>query len=754
MNLKSCILNNSMSHQALAYLPPEDGYYPSPLDRFLPPLPKAVITAWLNERTKPGDLIIDPLGSNPMLALEAANAGRKVLFARNNPILWLILEVLASSPTEKEITAAVSKLLLSRQDGVTLEEQLKGIYASCCFDCGEPVQPDGYIWNEGEDSPTHKVYQCPACGEEGEKPVSDEDVQMLRRLGNIGLQRTRAFQRAATEDDYERKSIEGALDCYLPRAVFTLMLLVNRLDRLEVDKEDRRLLQAILLSIFNDGNSLWYWPPRDHRHLQLNVPTRFLEKNLYLSLESVFKEWQSPFERIAISYYPQMTTAEGGICLYQRRLADQEKFLSDLTPKACVMVFPRPNQAFWTLSALWSGWLWGRNGLAPMRGALARRRYDWYWFAQAINSTMDSIARKLGEESNVFSLFPEATANFYLGLSCGMNAAGFQMEGYAYRSTKEMIQNQWLPDVKRSTGELPDIRSLIKDFLNDRGEPASFNELLISVISEFFICGSIAREIEQVDEGLFKQIQENLTTHLRDEHFTITYSSSQPSGSKWWLVDTRDAQTPLAERVEQFIANVLRSASAITFHALERLTCQAFRGSLTPSPELIRSVITSYSDSLNTAEEMIRLREGESESLRTSDLREAGALLIKTGRSFGFDVRESEMNSFEWQKESHAVVYRFFLRSSCDIMERVLITPEEETSHQVFVLPGSRSRLIAYRLREDPRLSSALTGKWHFLKFRHLRRLAARESLTLELWENLLDGDPLLWEAPDQTPLL
>jgi hypothetical protein len=743
-----------MSHRALAYLPPKDGHYPSPLNRFLPPLPQAVITTWLQEHTKLGDLVIDPLGSNPILALEAASAKRKVLFARNNPILWLILEVLATSPTEKKITATVSKLLLSRQGGVTLEEQLKAIYGSHCFDCGEPVQPKGYIWNEGTDMPTLKVYQCPACGSEGEKPVSDEDIQSLRQMGNTGLQRTRAFQRAATEDDYERQSIESALDCYLPRAVFTLMLLVNRLERLDVDKEERRLLQAILVSIFDDGNSLWHWPPRDHRHLQLNVPTRFIEKNLFLSLESVYKKWQSPFEQIAVSYYPQMPTSEGGICLYQRRLADQEKFLTDLTPQACVTVFPRPNQAFWTLSALWSGWLWGRNGLAPMRGALARRRYDWYWFAQAVRSTMDPIAKKLCDESFFFSLFPEATANFYLGLTCGMNTAGFHLEGYAYRPLKEMIQNQWILDAKEPASELPDIRSLIKDLLNDRGEPASFNELLMSVISEFFIFGAIAREIEQIDEGLFKQIQENLTAHLRDEHFTITYPTSQSGGSKWWLVDTREVKHPLAERVEQFISSNLRASSEITLHELEKLTSREFKGKLTPSPELIRAVIYSYTDFTNSAGEKIRLREEESESQRISDISEASEILIKNGKAFGFDVTKSEINLIEWQDENQEVVYRFFLRSSCDIMEQVLKTPEEDKVHNVFVLPGSRSRLIAYRLREDPRLTSALTGGWHFMKFRHLRRLAAMESLTLEVWENLLDGDPLLWEASDQTPLL
>lgn len=743
-----------MTHQELAYLPPKDGLYPSPLNRFLPPLPKAVISTWLNERTKPGDLIVDPLGSNPMLALEAASAKRKVLFSRNNPVLWLILEVLATSPTEKKISSAVSKLLLSRQGGLTLEEQLKLIYASRCFDCGEPVQPKGYIWNEGAENPILKVYQCPACGAEGEKPVSDEDLQTLHHLGNIGLQRTRAFQRAATKDEYERQSIERALDCYLPRPIFILMLLVNRLDRLDVEKDEKRLLQAILLSAFDDGNSLWHWPLRDHRHLQLNVPARFLEKNLLLSLESAAEKWKSPFDRIAVYYYPQMPAEEGGICLYQRRLADQKKILVDLNPSACVTVFPRPNQAFWTLSALWSGWLWGRKGSAPMRGALSRRRYDWYWFAQAIHSTMVPVANKLGEEPTVFGLFPEATANFYLGLSCGMNSAGFKMDGYAYRPSRELIQNQWRTGSKSPTIELPDVRELIKDFLNGRGEPAPFNDLMFGIISELIRAGAVSQAIDQVDEGLFKQIQENLTAQLRDEHFTITYPTNQPGGSKWWLVDAREVKPPLAERVEQFILNYFKENLSAPFHEIERAACREFKGKLTPSPELIHSVITSYCEFPRPTSEMIQLREEEGYKKRISDLHETRTLLIRTGKSFGFRVNEPETDLVEWERNDQTTAYRFLLKTSCNLMDQIVQAPEEETTEQVFVLPGSRSRLIAFRMREDPRLASALTNHWHFLKFRHLRRLTAMESLTFDLWEDLLEGDPLLWEAPEQTPLL
>ena len=269
-----------MARNELAYLPAFKGFYDLPLGRFLPPLPRGVISQWLDENTEPGDLILDPLGANPMSALEAARNSRRVLFARNNPVIWLILEALASAPSEKQLRGLVNKLLLSRHLGETLDSHLQSVYETTCAECGNKIQPVGYIWEDTSQVPSAKVYTCPQCGDSGERPVSDQDIQNLERLGKISLHRTRAFQRVMQGGDYEKESIETALNCYLPRAIYVTMLLVNRLEGLVLEMADRRLLQAILVSIFDDATSLWHWPEKDHRHLQLSLPSRFIEKNL------------------------------------------------------------------------------------------------------------------------------------------------------------------------------------------------------------------------------------------------------------------------------------------------------------------------------------------------------------------------------------------------------------------------------------------------------------------------------------------
>jgi hypothetical protein len=80
------------------YFYPGTGSPPAlPLARFLPPVPTGMASAWLKENVPRGSWLLDPLGSSPSLALEAARAGYRVLVACNNPILSFMIETLAAA---------------------------------------------------------------------------------------------------------------------------------------------------------------------------------------------------------------------------------------------------------------------------------------------------------------------------------------------------------------------------------------------------------------------------------------------------------------------------------------------------------------------------------------------------------------------------------------------------------------------------------------------------------------------------------
>jgi hypothetical protein len=64
----------------------------------------------------------------------------------------------------------------------------------------------------------------------------------------------------------------------------------------------------------------------------------------------------------------------------------------------------------------------------------------------------------------------------------------------------------------------------------------------------------------------------------------------------------------------------------------------------------------------------------------------------------------------------------------------------------IFLFPGSRSALLRYKLDRDAWLRERTSKGWHFMKFRTLRDLALRADLSLDLWDLLMDSDPISLE--------
>jgi len=742
-----------MSGNSFAFSPPVNGNYQPPLNRFIPVLPKGAALLWLKKKITPGSLILDPIGSNPYLDIEAARIGYRMLVARNNPILWLIMEVLASGCTPDDFQKNINKLLLTRRMNESLAEHIQGVYQTLCYSCGQSIQPKGYIWEKNSDAPSGKVYACPNCGDEGERPVSDKDIKNLRRLGSFQLHRNRAFQRVLQGGEYEQASIETALDCYLPRALYVVMTLINAMERMQLGKEEKRILRASLLPLLDKANSLWHWPPQDTRPLVLSLPSRFFEKNLWLSLEAGPGDWHLSNPPVPISYWPKLPPPTGGICLYNRRASNQPVFNDKTQPEALIAVFPRPNQAFWTFSALWSGWLWGRKAVNPMRSALTRRRYDWHWFTQAVHSSLQPLKAKIKPSTPFLGFLPQVSPNNFFAVLAGSRAAGFTLQGSAYRQNEELVQFEHISsDEKKEEKELK-IRPLIQDFLISRSEPAEFNQILMNCISQLASGANLPLSIDDIREGLFRTIQEEVASILNDNHFAVSFDSDKKGASRYWLLDAREATQPLSERVEAFINNELADRDFHLIADIEARTCQQFPGSQTPESDLVHECIYSYSREGEHGNLERQIRVEDLPAARKKDIEELEGLISAFAHMFGFKCERSK-HSIIWMDTSAKSTFQFYfsLRSpSIGLLENM---DEFANVKQIVVFPASRSRLLHARMRGDPRLAGYNQGKIHLVKFRHLRWLAQQKELNLSMWLDLLDGDPPLWDAPEQLQMI
>ena len=741
-----------MAENHLPYIPASQGFYDPPLGRYLPALPKGIIRSWITENAQPNSLLLDPLGAHPLLPIEAAHAGVRMLVARNNPILWLLLETFASAPTSETLWKVMCKLLITRRGSETIEDHLRNVYATPCAGCGQMIQPIGFVWEKGGQQPVSRVYSCPQCGDEGERDISEYDLQNLRKLGSLGLHRARSFQRVLQGGEYEQASIEAALDCYLPRALYICMTLVNRLDRLDLEKNEQRMLQAMLLLVFDDATSLWHWPMRDQHYFQLSIPTRFIEKNLWLSLEGAHKRLEQSTTAVPISYWPKLPEPSGGICLYQRRLAEKEDLFQSEHPGGIVTIFPRPNQAFWTFSAMWSGWLWGRRAVSPMRSALARRRYDWHWFAQALEAALKNLPEAVSPGTNLFGLLSQAAPNHLLGMLAGVNAASFRLNGYAISQSDEIIQCTWQTNGKPVNTQ-NSLQSQMRSFLETRGEPCGLQQIISDCLAQKAMNGNLPIDINSMEETYFSTFQQQINDILGNQYFAQSFQPSPTSSVQWWLAGNPTAAQPLSERLEIAMRKILLSQPEIQLADLTSQICRELPGRLTPEKETVLLCLQSYADEDESNPGKYKLRDCEKEDERENDVIEITGLLKACGTQLGFNTTVDE-NHVKWETKDRHLVYDYIIFITCDIAQFLFNQPLGQENELVLVFPGSRSRWLYYRMQQDEHLNEALTGNRHLLKFRYLRWLAMHEENNSQVWANLLDGDPLRWDVSDQIQML
>ena len=240
--------------------------------------------------------------------------------------------------------------------------------------------------------------------------ATQDDIDRAKKIAATdGLHRSRAFERVVALNDEDRIYAEEAIEHYLPRPLYFLTTVINRLDSLNLTPERKRALNAMILLACDAGNTLWGYPSERLRPKQLNIPNQFREHNLWMMLERGLSLWTETGSGVVVEAWPKKIPESGGICIYEGRLKDlAHEVKKEIPITAVVGSVPRPNQAFWTLSALWAGWLWGREAVEPYKLALRRRRYDWAWNATALNAAFSHLFELLPLGTPFFGLLPEA----------------------------------------------------------------------------------------------------------------------------------------------------------------------------------------------------------------------------------------------------------------------------------------------------------------------------------------------------------
>jgi hypothetical protein len=743
------------------YIP---GSYPAqqkPLARFLPPVPEGVISTWLAASLQSGALVIDPFGAAPQLPIEAARSGYRVIVTANNPVAHFLLASLANPPSQSELRSVIAELAASYRGQERLETHLRSLYLTQCENCGRDIEAEAFIWERDTNIPFAKQYSCPYCGESAVQPTSELDLKLTVQFAADKLHRARALERVVSLDDPDRHHAEEALAMYQPRALYALFNLINRLDSMDLTPPRRRQLEMLLLSTCEMTNSIWAYPGGRIRPKQLTLSPKFYEYNVWKSFENAIREWipagDEQYPELSVTSWPELPPTGGGITIYEGRLKDLVGELRKMHLQGVICAVPRPNQAFWTLSALWAGWLWGRDSVRPLKSVLRRRRYDWNWHCVALHSIFDNLAYILDAGTPTFGLIGEAEPGLLTSTIVATEMAGLRLEGFSLRAESSQAQALWQKSSPESyQGQInkqdwiSSIAQSAHKFLIQRGEPASYLQIhaaaLCDLTQKAWLPRSISEEIEQSPADLYNKVTaaiEMSISHHRGLSHLAGGGKSLEVG-QWWISsaidDDRSAIIPLADRVETEIVQFLLEQPGSRLLDIDRNICSIFPGLLTPGGDLVHIAIESYAVQRPKDSDHWHIRPEDDPAARRLHIASIRNILIEIAARLGFPAHGE--NPLIWTGAGDDSAYIFHILATAAFGE-LLTSDRYPAEKSIIVLPGSRANLARLKLKNNSRLNQIFSTGWRFLKFRHVYRLLESPLLDPENFDALLALDPL-----------
>lgn len=740
--------------RSIVYINPDGTSPVIPLARFLPVDPPGIVHCWLHRNASRTDLILDPFGASPLMALETAASGYQLLTACNNPVVAFELRMLASAPTRDELTAALVELASQKKGEEWLETAIKNLYQTTCASCGESIQASAYLWLRGEPFPHARIYTCPVCGDSGEHPITDEDVVKVQQLQRADrLHRSRALERVLDSGSDDRASVEEALNIYSSRPLYVLFTLLNKLEGMSLSTRKRELLEALLLSVMDAGNSIWGWPQERERPRQLSTPPQYIEKNLWMELETAVGTWSAVSQKVDVTTWPEMPEGPG-ICIHHGRMRDLARESSMAKIGQIVTIFPRPNQAFWTLCGLWSSWLWGRDQASRFAAVMERKRFDWNWHTSALQTALAPAVSMSGPGVRMFGVLPEPAPGFVNAVVGAASVSRLNLAGFATINAEEPMQMEWktgaLNREFKPVNMQKIVREAIRDMLNEIGEPTEYIELHTAAMCALADENAFPPSIQQLTAEKSSEIQSVIHTLLTDRLFLrrMDATARDPESGLWWLAQPENTQTPLADRVELEILELLINEKEITTRELLKNIHQRFPGYLTPSDALLQHCLESYA-SFDQSKQVWTIKDKDLPSARSKNVQEMRDLVKVIARKLSVRIDGDHPVTWKLDAQPGLPLYQLIIGRTA-VIDRDLLTNLPEGCENVFILPGSRSGLLKFKIERDPFLAEQIAEHCHFLKYRTLRSIASRSDLSLELWNVLIESDPISLEETTQ----
>jgi len=745
------------------------------LPEYFHAVPGTVAGAYVEACTQPGDLVVDPFCEGASVLREAVRAGRRAAGGSFNPLAVRLTRLVLSPPARRQLDAAVTRLGNAPRMGVPFGQHIEELYAVRCPRCGQATPADAFTWERDSRTILHSDWQCRHCGHQAAPPVLGEGEARGELAGGRGLHYWYVVDRIAPAGSPLRERAQQLLELYTPRNLYALSSLLMKIESLFAQDEMREALKLLLLSCLDTCSSL-YGPDSPSPRRRLRLPAHFVERNVWRAFLAAAGEFPaagegSPFP---LADSPSTLLTDEGSPRAVLLPFGVNRLVASLPPGCVALAMaspPRPEPAFWALSWMWAGWLFGHEVAAPLKPLLRQWRVDWDWYARMMQAAFRALRAVLTDDAPLVLILDGSEPAMVESLALALAGAGYapgtwlqQGDTRAYRLTCRRSPSLPGPPAG-AEGLAAALRAgtmdVVPGLIAARGEPATWDALRLPVYRRLAESGLLGQAAVAEDlptparTFVAGQAQEALAEAKALIGLEETREAKEEAAfslpARWWLRHPAPAAPPLSTRVEAAVHQLFLSTLILTGEALAEEVYRRFPGDLTPDAGLIAVCRRSYGREVTPGHWQLRLEDQpERRDAEVAGIREA---LGELGERLGFEASllaepphapaTGRFPSFDvlWRDEGRPA-YAFAIQWTARVHD-LLLAEVPAGVRPCLVMPGGRAELVAFKLERDPRLRRAVAGVgWQFVKYRHLRRILAEESLERHVLKQIFGLDP------------
>jgi hypothetical protein len=749
------------------------------------PIPAGVAEAYVAAYTEPGEQVLVAYCQGSTVVREILSGGRQPLALNFDPLLVLLVRTELSPPPARELTAAVARLGDSLKQGIPLHQYLTELYTTSCPACSRPAVVDYFLWEREPVQPIAKILRCPACKWNGQTAVEMEDRERLEGISARGMHYHYILDRVAPspQGDALRSRLEALLELYSPRNLYALAELTLKIESLFPEGPLSRALKALLLDCLDRCSSLAPLPGSTARRRRLVRPARFPEYNVWRAFEAALGRLQAsagkPLPGLAESLESLAPPGKGGgAWVGQALVRDLSRRLPPRSLRLILTSPPPLDPTVWSLSYLWGAWLWGAEAAAPLRPLLRQRTADPEWYARVMAGSLGILVDLLSDDGRLVFVLTDQRRSVLEALVLAASRARLAVTSLVQRGTDYRLElAPAFPELEafpKSSAILPQPAAVPREALDTeirqaaiesvaetiraRGEPVPWSVLHAAIQRRLAEADSqrpislLARvsDLEGGGPSPLDEVAEQVGVALTDAAF-VRLVADELHQELWWLAEPGELASPLCDRVEAAVYQVLQDALALTEVDLVARVYAHFPGILTPDAQLVGACLQSYGR--EPAPGYWQLREEDVAHARLAEQETVVQHLLDLGQRLGYRAERQAPFDVAWFEGERARAV-FVVRWQAVVSEALALSDRAAGTQPYMVIPGGRAALVSHKLAHNPIWQEVVDRDgWWFIKYRHVRQLVGQPEVDEYSLRTIVGLDPIVERETMQLPL-